>query len=53
MSENPQILLKFHAESFYIEAALLSLKPAHLYSMKPQEGSIHDYRASVYLSASP
>ena len=27
MSENPQILLKFHAESFYMEAAMLSLKP--------------------------
>ena len=27
MSENPQILLKFHAESFYMEAAMLLLKP--------------------------
>ena len=26
MSENPQILLKFHAKSFYVEAAMLSLK---------------------------
>ena len=26
MSENPQILLKFHAESFYVDAAMLSLK---------------------------